>query len=186
MPGEIGCDQAISATTRFGPGRGALGRMLKFHGDGKVPAIPRTLGICAVTTGVRTLKESGVDYLVVHESREGGATLLAAHGELDAFSGVHLADRLAQLAAAGRHRLIFDAAGLTFCDTHGIRILINGHLRARDQGGWLRLARADWRIRKLLSILPALETPGIFASVTDALAEIPIEARGADQTDHLR
>lgn len=114
-----------------------------------------------------------MDHLLVHERREGEATVLAAHGELDYYSGAHLAGRLAELAAAGCHRLILDAAGLTFCDTHGIRILISGHLRARDQGGWLRVVRADWRIRKLLSILPAPESPRVFASIADALAEAP-------------
>jgi len=86
-------------------------------------------------------------------------------------TGAHLADRLTDLAAAGRHRIVLDVAGLAFCDTHGIRIVIGGHLRARDHGGWLRVVRADWRIRKLLSILPALEIPEAFESITDALAE---------------
>ena len=127
-----------------------------------------------------------MNHLLVHECREGEATVLAAHGELDAYSGAHLADRLADLAAAGRHRLILDAAGLTFCDTHGIRILINGHLRARDRGGWLRVVRADWRIRKLLSVLPALESPGVFESIADALTEAPVQAREADRTHRPR
>jgi anti-sigma B factor antagonist len=117
-----------------------------------------------------------MDYLLVHEYHEGETTVLAAHGDLDAHTGAHLADRLAALAAAGRHRLILDAAGLTFCDTHGIRIMISAHVRARDQGGWLRLVRADWRIRKLLSILPALAVPEAFESITDALAGPPTEA----------
>ena len=127
-----------------------------------------------------------MDYLLVHEYREGEVTVLAAHGELDSHTGTHLADRLAKLAAAGRHRLIIDAAGLTFCDTHGIRIMISGHVRARDQGGWLRVARADWRIRKLLSILPALEIPEAFESIADALNDRATGADGPDPTPRLR
>ena len=112
-----------------------------------------------------------MDYLLVHEFREGEATTLTLHGELDAHTGAHLEARLAELAAAQRHRIVLDVGGLTFCDTHGIRILISGHMRASDRCGWLRLVRADWRIRKLLSLLPAIEVPGIFESITDALAE---------------
>ena len=112
-----------------------------------------------------------MDYLLVHEYREGEATVLAAHGELDFRTGAQLAARLAHSAAAGQHRIVLDVAGIAFCDTHGIRIMIGGNLRARDQGGWLRVVRPDWRIRKLLSILPALEIPEVFESIADALTE---------------
>jgi anti-sigma B factor antagonist len=112
-----------------------------------------------------------VDYLLVHEYRQGEATVLATHGELDFRTGAQLAGRLANLAVAGRHRIVLDVAGLAFCDTHGIRIMIGGHVRARDHGGWLRVVRPDWRIRKLLAILPALEIPEAFESITDALAD---------------
>jgi anti-sigma B factor antagonist len=109
-----------------------------------------------------------MDDLTLYEYREGAMTVLAVRGELDLWSGQQLDDCLDELTALGRGRIVLDAAGLTFCDAYGIRILLRGDARARAREGWLRLAGADRRLRRVLAIVGLTEVLPVFDSVADA------------------
>jgi anti-sigma B factor antagonist len=114
-----------------------------------------------------------MDGLTLGERYEGGATVLEVCGELDVWSGTQLDDCLIKLAAVGRVRVVLDAAGLTFCDAAGIRILIRGNVRAQAEDGWLRLARVHRRVRRVLAITKLTGVLPAFDSVGDAVAERP-------------
>ena len=111
-----------------------------------------------------------MDDLTLRERREGGVSVLVVCGELDVYSGPRLDDCLVELAALGRTRVVLDAVGLRFCDAAGIRILLRGHARARAREGWLRLAGADWRLRRVLAIVKLTGVLPVFDSVGDAVA----------------
>lgn len=114
-----------------------------------------------------------MDGLTLRERYEGGVSVLEVRGELDLWSGPQLDDCLIELAAVGRGQVVLDAAGLTFCDAAGIRILIRGHARARACEGWLRLARVDRRVRRVLVITKLTGVLPAFDSVGDAVAGTP-------------
>lgn len=114
-----------------------------------------------------------MDGLTLRERYEGGVSVLEVCGELDLWSGPQLDDCLINLAAVGRRRVVLDAAGLTFCDAAGIRILIRGDARARAREGWLRLACADRRFRRVLAIAKLTGVLPVFDSVADAVAGTP-------------
>ena len=108
--------------------------------------------------------------LTLRDYAEGGVSVLVVCGELDLFSGPRLDHCLADLAARGSRRVVLDVLGLTFCDAAGLRILCRGEARARALDGWLRLARVDWRVRRVLEIVGVTELLPVFASVADAVA----------------
>lgn len=112
-----------------------------------------------------------MDDLALREHCEDGINVLTVCGELDLWSGPQLDDRLIDLAALGRNRIVLDVAGLRFCDAAGIRILLRGEARARACGGWLRLAGADLRLSRVLAIVRLTEALPMFGSVADATAE---------------
>jgi anti-sigma B factor antagonist len=114
-----------------------------------------------------------MDDLMLRERHERGVSVLTVCGELDMWSGPQLDDYLIDLAALGRGRVVLDAAGLTFCDAAGIRILLRGHARARAREGWLRLAGADRRVRRVLAIVALTAVLPVFDSVADAIAGTP-------------
>jgi anti-sigma B factor antagonist len=111
-----------------------------------------------------------MDGLTLRERYEGSVSVLEVCGELDLWSGTQLDDCLIKLAAVGRGRVVLDAVGLTFCDAAGIRILIRGDARARAREGWLRLARVDRRVRRVLAITELTGVLPAFDSVGDAVA----------------
>lgn len=110
--------------------------------------------------------------LTLREHDEGDVCVLVVLGELDVCSGPYLDDYLIDLAALGRNRVVLDAFGLTFCDAAGIRIMLRGEARARTREGWLRLAGADWRVRRVLAIVKLTKVLPVFDSVGDAVAGV--------------
>jgi anti-sigma B factor antagonist len=120
-----------------------------------------------------------MDGLTLRERYESGASVLEVCGELDLWSGTQLDECLARLAAEGRARVVLDAAGLTFCDAAGIRILIRGDARARARDGWLRLAHVDRRVWRVLAITKLTGVLRAFDSVGEAVAQTPAALRDA-------
>ena len=111
-----------------------------------------------------------MEQLRVCERRENGVVVLAVSGELDVVSGPQLDGRLAALAAAGHQRVVLDAADLEFCDASGITVLLRGNARAREQQGWLRLAAAHARVRRVLAITALTRELPVFDTAADAIA----------------
>jgi anti-sigma B factor antagonist len=111
-----------------------------------------------------------MDDLTLRERCERSVTVLVVRGELDLSSGPQLDDCLIDLVALGHTRVVLDAADLTFCDAAGIRILVRGDARARARKGWLRLAGAHLRVRRVLAITKLTGVLPVFDSVRDAVA----------------
>ena len=114
-----------------------------------------------------------VDVLSWREQQADGVSVLILRGELDHWSGAGLELHLIGLTAAGHDRIVLDATELCFCDAGGLGILLRGLARARAQQGWLRLAGADRRIRRLLTLVNLGGALPVFDSVGDAVAGRP-------------
>jgi anti-sigma B factor antagonist len=70
----------------------------------------------------------------------GEVTVLAVTGEIDHDSRQILGDAAEAAFQAGHRRLVLDLAGVTFCDSGGLSMLVDLHKRAATRGGQLRLA----------------------------------------------
>lgn len=67
-------------------------------------------------------------------------TVLAATGELDRESRNILGDAADAAIDDGHDRLVIDLAGVTFCDSGGLSLLVELHRKTSARGGELRLA----------------------------------------------
>jgi anti-sigma B factor antagonist len=78
--------------------------------------------------------------------------VVGVSGEIDIASAPTLRDEM--LGAIRRHgaRLALDLSGVTFMDCAGISALLAAHRHARLDGGWVRVARASRRARKILML----------------------------------
>lgn len=114
--------------------------------------------------------------LVLGQRCEAGVCVLSVRGELDLSSGAQLEECLIDLAGLGSVRIVLDAAGLTFCDASGIRVLLRGRARLRRQEGWLCLLDAPARVRLVLEIVGLVEVLPVFGSVGDAVAGMCLPA----------
>jgi anti-sigma B factor antagonist len=111
------------------------------------------------------------EQLLLRERHEDGAVVLTVCGELDIVTGEQLDRRLSGLSAAGHSRVLVDATGLTFCDAYGVRALTRARVRARAQGGWLRLVGVRPRVRRTLALLALTELLPVYDTLAEALGD---------------
>ena len=79
-------------------------------------------------------------------------TVVRPRGRLDMQSAQGLRQELAQLADAGQPRLVLDLEGVGFMDSSGLGAIISGLKAARQNGGDLRIARANEQVRLVLQL----------------------------------
>ena len=93
------------------------------------------------------------DDLVVDVSRDGGTTVVVAHGEVDAATSDHLERALAALAVdGGDGEVVVELGAVTFMDSSGLRALLTGKRAVEDAGLSLRVGTASAPVRRVLEI----------------------------------
>ncbi|MGY1683606.1 STAS domain-containing protein [Geodermatophilus sp. SYSU D01176] len=78
---------------------------------------------------------------------------VTAAGELDRAVAHRLGDALDALALTGHRTWTVDAAGITFCDAEGLRVLAGAAALADDRGCTLRLVDASPFTVRLLRLV---------------------------------
>ncbi|MGV9302501.1 MULTISPECIES: STAS domain-containing protein [unclassified Nonomuraea] len=90
--------------------------------------------------------------LNVEVERSTGAAVVRLEGDLDKLTASVLDHHLSQLLEEGVHTIVVDTAGLDFCDSSGLWVLID-HLRhVRERGGSLRLTGVHGVLRRVLEV----------------------------------
>jgi anti-sigma B factor antagonist len=103
--------------------------------------------------------------LKVTTRSQGEHTVLSVTGEIDLYTAPTLQSELMAALGSGPVRLIVDMAGVDFCDSTGINVLLAAHRHARERGGELQLARPGSATRRVLqvtgleSVFTVLEEP---------------------------
>lgn len=81
---------------------------------------------------------------------------MSVAGEIDLYTAPRLhSELMSALAAAAPGspvRLVVDMAGVEFCDSTGMNVLLAAHRRALEYGGDLQLAAPRSAIRKVLQV----------------------------------
>ncbi|GAA4208206.1 STAS domain-containing protein [Microbispora amethystogenes] len=110
--------------------------------------------------------------LAVTVSHEATHTLVTLTGELDVISGERLRPALDKLLDEGHARLVLDTTGLGFCDSMGLRLLLEAHDRAVEAGGFLKLAGVGGAFRRILTVTGLYAAFSIYETLPDALAAV--------------
>ncbi|HEU4422949.1 MAG TPA: STAS domain-containing protein [Pilimelia sp.] len=84
--------------------------------------------------------------------QRGVATALRLTGELDMATAPQVRDRIEQLIADGRPRIVVDLHDLAFCDSAGLTTFIQGDKHCAAHGGWLRLARPEGQVARMMHL----------------------------------
>ena len=102
--------------------------------------------------------------------------VLALRGELDVATVPRLAEPLREALAAGKTAVVIDLGELTFLDSTGLMVLLNGLRRVVRQGGNLVIVCTNPTVLRLFDITGTATTFTVVDSRERALAE----ARGED------
>ncbi|MET7466618.1 STAS domain-containing protein [Nonomuraea sp. NPDC005501] len=90
--------------------------------------------------------------LTVSVRQRSGVDLVRLRGELDRGTLGQLATALRPPLDAPRPRIVVDVAGLRFCDSRGVRGLMEGQRQAEGAGGGLRLIGVRGTLARLLTV----------------------------------
>lgn len=111
--------------------------------------------------------------LGVTMSHEATHTLVTLVGELDVISGERLRTAFDKLLDEGHSRLVLDASELAFCDSMGLRLLLEAHDRAVEAGGFMRMAGVKGVFRRILTVTGLHAAFPIYETVPEALETLP-------------
>ncbi|MEU9858222.1 STAS domain-containing protein [Streptomyces sp. NPDC047974] len=107
----------------------------------------------------------------VRPERGRGTVVVAPLGELDHDTVEPLASALEEHADAAR--IVVDCAGLDFCDSTGLNLLLKARSRALEAGARLDLAGLRPPVDRMFEITGAVHVFRVYADVREALADDP-------------
>ncbi|MGP4102200.1 STAS domain-containing protein [Nonomuraea sp. KM90] len=99
-----------------------------------------------------------------------GFSLVALDGSLDHQTRPDLQRVFDQLLNEPTPRIVINARDLSFCDSHGLWILISGQRRAEERGGAVRLIGVQGTLARLLTITQLVHLFPPYAGLTQAAA----------------
>jgi anti-sigma B factor antagonist len=105
--------------------------------------------------------------LEVHE--QDGWSVLAVSGEIDMATAPMLRERIHGLIADQKVKLVVDLDDVGFLDSTALGVLVGGLKRARTDGGEIRIACAQPRVRKVFEITRLDSAFDLFDSVGEAV-----------------
>lgn len=115
---------------------------------------------------------------VVEEDVDEHTHVLALRGELDVATVPRLADPLRVAIAAGKTAVVIDLGELTFLDSTGLMVLLNGLRRVVRQGGNLVIVCTNPTVLRLFDITGTATTFTVLDSREKALAAVQGQASG--------
>lgn len=97
-----------------------------------------------------------------------GQTVLAVAGDLDLATAERLREQLNTVP--GGSVVVLDLKKVEFCDSAGLRVLLDAELRTRVGGGELRLAAPSAALVRLFELTGVDGFIRVFATIGDAFA----------------
>jgi anti-sigma B factor antagonist len=99
-----------------------------------------------------------------------GVPVVTAPEEIDLTNVPGLRAALQEAAAGGSPALVVDMTGTRFCDSAGLRVLVDAHKRAVAEGGAVLLAVPAAAVLRVLEITGIDQVIPHFASLDEAVA----------------
>ena len=103
-------------------------------------------------------------------AHERDVTVVAVAGSLDALTADALAEAMQAQVRAGRTRLVAALAGLDYTSSAGLRVLLATVKDARSRGGDLRVAGAQPRVQRVLTLSGFTDILRSYPDVPSAVA----------------
>jgi anti-sigma B factor antagonist len=98
-----------------------------------------------------------------------GWAVLSVSGEIDMATAPSLRERLHALLAEDRSHLVVDLDDVGFLDSTALGVLVGVLKRARTEGGEVRIASTQPRVRKVFEITRLDSAFDLFDSVDEAV-----------------
>jgi anti-anti-sigma factor len=107
--------------------------------------------------------------LTVNTAAQGGTAVISVTGELDVTTAPLLLHGLTDSLEQGHTRLVFNLAGMSFCDTVGLSVFVRAKNRCDPINGVVRLAGLQRGIQRTFEITGLADVFPTFPTVADAV-----------------
>ena len=108
--------------------------------------------------------------LRIATEHRGAATIVSVGGSIDALTADALLQTLTELIKSGHIRLVAAFDEVDYTSSAGLRVLLSALKDTRQQGGDLRLAGVQERVRKVLDLSGFTNLLKVYADVGAAVA----------------
>jgi anti-sigma B factor antagonist len=105
--------------------------------------------------------------------RVGSWAMVVLPVEIDAVCARRVGDELAHALGEGVTVLIADLSGTAFCDSSGVRMLVEINRAAMDNGTGLRLVVPSASVRRVLELMGVDELLAVYPTLGEAMADAP-------------
>jgi anti-sigma B factor antagonist len=109
----------------------------------------------------------------------GAVPVVAVPEEIDITNAAGLRLALLEAAADGYPTLVIDMTRTRFCDSAGLRVLVDAHKRAQADGGEILLALSGAAVLRILEITGVDRVIPVFTNLDEALARATDSVDGA-------
>ncbi|GGT37575.1 anti-sigma factor antagonist [Streptomyces kurssanovii] len=116
---------------------------------------------------------AGGERFGVAAARRGDTVVLSLSGELDHDTADPLREAIEEHLRKGAKRILVDCAGLDFCDSTGLNVLLHGRLTAQETDARVELAGMRPPVARMFEITGAHAVFRVHADVDEALADEP-------------
>jgi anti-sigma B factor antagonist len=107
--------------------------------------------------------------LEIKASEREGVAILALKGRIIAGEVSPVRDKISELLAAGKTRIVLDLGEVDYVDSTGLGTLVISYTQVQKAGGALKLARLNRRNVELLALTRLHTVFEVFADDTDAV-----------------
>lgn len=90
--------------------------------------------------------------LTIEEETAGTVTVLAPHGRIDTQTAKTLETAVLGAVGAGARRLVFDLSAVDYISSAGLRVILLGGKRLKEQGGTMALCGLSPTIQDVFEI----------------------------------
>jgi len=106
------------------------------------------------------------------DDAEGGAHVVALHGEIHVTTAPRLAEHLTSAIERGKTAIVLDMSGVEFIDSTGLSVLLNVLRLTGQRQGRLALVCTNPTVLRLFQITGLEGTFDIFADRAEAIAHV--------------
>ena len=111
--------------------------------------------------------------LTVHTEQRDDVVVVSVAGELDMATAPQVQDQITDLLDKGHNRLVFDLAGVSFCDSTGLSVFVRAKNSCDEAGGLIRLAAPQRGVQRILEVSGLIEVLQTYPTVDVAVAGTP-------------
>jgi anti-sigma B factor antagonist len=106
--------------------------------------------------------------LAVSTEQHGEVAVVTVAGELDMATAPQLQQEVNRLVDDGQSHLVFDLAGVSFCDSTGLSVFVRARNRCEAAGGEVSLAAPQRAVQRILEVSGLVEVLHTYPTVEEA------------------